>query len=356
MNWKNYFAHGAIAIILFCPNEGYAAEKFNEIFKSESLQADPQDPYQYRPTKLCSQVLEKLPLSRRGFYEDPNSLRNDPSLISIGDFVYDKKACLGNGCEGAVYLAQHLPTCTFVAMKHSCPTKFYTDVGFLALQRLNRVFAYYSQEEYINKNKITYAYLFMPLVEGETLRHISQSQLLDEVAPISIKEGKLVLENFDIRLGLIKSLISQLTYLAKKGVYQREYNPGNILITHSLNEVVLVDFGVNGGQAHPITDSPIDPTVYEATGYVSFLTKDLLGIGSGRKVSCREFVKANPPQCLLTFRQSLDKYMLANDDMSGEEFLKLSKTRFTLADLIKVTNDLDQGWEMLKESKALENS
>jgi hypothetical protein len=241
-----------------------------------------------------------MPEERRSFYEDQQGIgmitadgkvKNDPSLVRVDDFVFDEKVCLGTGCDGSVYLAQHIPTKIFVAVKAAETLATDNENNeYQFLVRLNRLFAYYSLDLFIDGRKSSLrkqTYAFIPLVEGDI---IWRSARLNEEAYVTDKIVSY--DPFKLRFSLMRSLLAELRYLAQCGIYQPEPISKNILITDDFQQITVVDFGGAGRVAHQsylynrvthrsfLNNSSIDPSSYDVSSYTEYFTDYLLGHSS----------------------------------------------------------------------------
>jgi hypothetical protein len=203
------------------------------------------DPYQSKPTVVSDDLInhifynnnEKMEFYRNGLVDANGKPRKD-DIKKIGNFVIDYDFRLGYGDKGVVYLAQHVPTRIFVAVKSvwlfNEPIDYPDVLSLLKLKRLYGLF------KICNVTKREETLIFMPLANGIPSTLLSCSQTFPVKA--NIENNFLNFDNLEIGLNLINSFIKELEYFAKCGYLQLDMQPGQVYICNDFQSICIIDY------------------------------------------------------------------------------------------------------------------
>ncbi|MBL8677217.1 MAG: hypothetical protein JNJ47_07360, partial [Alphaproteobacteria bacterium] len=244
--------------LVFLPFSNGTSIGLKAHYSQDSIELDPQDPL--RPhivTKLSDSFFERIHPPLAHDYPTIEGLKSTSGgigmqnyhdgeeLVTMGEFIYNPKLMIGHGGEGCVYLAQHNPSKSYVALKIA-PVTENTDSQYNALKKLGRLYACYSRRSQSETDRRNY-YIFMPLVDGHhiTFYHCISPESASEKLGINsserIAENKIKLNyrDVDFNFRLVQSLIEELEFLGAKGVWY-EIHHDNIMVNKS-QKVVCID-------------------------------------------------------------------------------------------------------------------
>lgn len=288
---------------------------------------DADDPYQVSHTMVSPTLTKKLTLYKEPSYEFPE----DESRLTIcGDYRIDEAARLGYGEEGTVYLGKHLPTGIFVAAKKKGMTEeeTITTPEFSRLQKLGRAYSLWT------KPQDNVYFIVMPLVDGKEISYYQY----DKSSPwITTTCAGTALRFSDVDEGLwaIRSFISEITYLARKGISHPDVaTSSNIMVTNQHpRQVVLVDFGRDYNNREDRNFPVIHPENIQCSPYYTYYCHFLLGT--------QEFIKSindgsiQEPKFVIDFFQSICR------PITDPKRTPVSLSRFTI-EYVKMENKLLQ--------------
>ena len=149
---------------------------------------------------------------------------------------YDLMGELGRGGMGVVYLAQDMKLGRRVALKTLTPDRQRKQNSMMRFEREARTFAAIRHPHIANLYEFSdegdYAFLALEYIEGTDLE--TERRRRRKWTPVEVAR-------------IIRSLADALDHTHSKGILHRDIKPGNILIEHSTNRVVLTDFGLAKG-------------------------------------------------------------------------------------------------------------
>ncbi len=287
------------------------------------------DPYQATPMELSVDLLnhifygankeENISFYKDGLIDsDGNSRKSD--MRKMGDFVIDYNVSLGYGDRGAVFLAQHVPSRIFVAVKSifldSEPMK-YTDV--LSLQKLNRLYGVFKGHDNLKRER---THIFMPLANGIPSTNLQWSPSF--TVKTAIKDGILEISNLNFSIGLIKNFIKEIEYFSRSGYLQIDQHMDHVYVCPELQSVCIIDY--DGKQyEHPIEEYNWDISPFRAS-IINFLGIHQWGIfESSQLLPLDKLSQLQGPQPMIKFLQSID-----NDKSGGYSLFQLKSDFQTL--------------------------
>ena len=318
-----------------------ASTKYERLYFKESLEPDLQDPYKLRPTTLSASLLERIgtqDLSRVDFYQNllslPTAAKNtltDPRE-KIGDFKVDFRAPLGKGEEGEVYLAQHIETRVFTAVKKMwCSSSGFPD-EFFAYKNLNRCFALYAEEiDPLSSSRNRYSYLFIPLIDGLSLDWWN-SPIARERLGVSIEQDNSV-HYLDLRknVNLLESIVDELRYCHKRGVVQPEATSTNLMFSYDLEHFFMIDLACSTSSQVNLEDSKYKVTNYKIFLYYALGIRHLVGYNFKNY-----FLKGTVPQPVSHFHERIQT---TNVNAKGSNKLSLAQLAEAVTLLKQETED-----------------
>ncbi|MBY0273528.1 MAG: hypothetical protein K2X02_09040 [Alphaproteobacteria bacterium] len=200
------------------------------------------DPWQDRLfTKLPDAVLDQLhERNKKNFASKKDFLSavqmtDSQQLIQMGDFIYNKRLLIGEGEEGHVYLARHIPSGCYVAVKTPVRTSEYE-----AFRNLGRCYAHFTSD--------SRDYLFTPFIMGTPL---SQYYFDEERLYVRVDShnNKVSYSNWTHNLRLLDAFLAEL----ERGIHYegtpREFDSKSMFVVDEFSEkpkVVFVDLEEGG--------------------------------------------------------------------------------------------------------------
>ena len=206
---------------------------------------DPANPYQACPTTLSDSFLKRHEQDHSS-YQFP--IEGDGILV-LGSYQVDQGMMLGRGDEGAVFLARHVPSETYVAAKRRvlCSGEEEKHAEYKHLRSLGQLYSAWGKAMWDGTTPYTHAFLIIPFVDGAEL---SRYHYNTPWITTTLSGNRLEISDVSAGMQLIRSMVAQLNYIAAKGA-EHDTTASNILITNDFQEVVLIDFGYTGD----LTDS-----------------------------------------------------------------------------------------------------
>ncbi len=236
----------------------HASALLEKIYEAEDLSPAPEDPWKKRLSKTLSpQFIQRLYDRNKESYpsekevhsaismtDSEGKVKESKSLQPMGNFVFHKALAIGSGEEGTVYLAQHIPTGVYAAVKEisvGSNQKVTTFPEYRALKDLKRLYACYLHKHKVEKRGTLY--LYMPLVIGETINsyYCWDEESVKEKLGVEINEKKEVTyKNWPLNLHLMRTFIEEYKYTGGKGAFT-DGMVLNVLHTEEDHQVVFVD-------------------------------------------------------------------------------------------------------------------
>ncbi|MDX2176735.1 MAG: serine/threonine-protein kinase [Candidatus Sumerlaeia bacterium] len=146
---------------------------------------------------------------------------------------YDLLGELGRGGMGIVYLAQDIKLGRRVALKTLSPERKSKQNSLLRFEREARTFAAIRHPHIANLYEFSdegdYQFLALEYIEGTDLE--TERRTRRKYSPLETAI-------------MIRNLADALDHTHGLGIMHRDIKPGNILIEHKTNRVVLTDFGL----------------------------------------------------------------------------------------------------------------
>lgn len=217
------------------------------------------DPYQSKPIMLSQDILKHIlndgnrgiePCPCEGGLLDIIEKHPNNRMQKMRDFIIDYNFRLGSGDKGNVWLAQHVPSKIFVAVKtvssYIEPPK-YPDV--VSLEQLKRLYGLFKAHNHENIEQI---FIFMPLANGIPSISLRNS----EAFPVktTVKDGTLNIKNLEVSLNLISCFIKEVEYFSKSGYFQVDAQAVHVYVCNNFQSVCIIDY--DGEQrAHSIPET-----------------------------------------------------------------------------------------------------
>ncbi|MBX9621106.1 MAG: hypothetical protein K2X28_03615 [Alphaproteobacteria bacterium] len=268
------------------------------------------DPYQATPMELSVDLLNHIFYGANkeeniSFYEggliDSDGKPRKSDMRKMGEFVIDYKVSLGYGDKGAVFLAQHVPSRVFVAVKSIFPDSEpmkYADV--LSLQKLNRLYGVFNGLDLLKRER---THIFMPLANGIPSTKLEWSPSFTVKA--TIEDGILKISNLDISRRLIQNFIKEVEYFARSGYLQIDQHIDHVYVCPELQSVYIIDY--DGTQyEHPIEERNWGISPFRAS-IINFLGIHQWGVfESSQLLPLDKLSQLQGPQPMIKFLQSID--------------------------------------------------
>jgi len=175
--------------------------------------------------------------------------REDLKLEHMGNFVFSSSLLIGKGEEGSVYLAQHIPTGQYAAVKVARK-----DTEHPAYQAMNRLFACYKDE-----GDNPFFYMFTPLVTALSVSDYKekshQEDFLKKQLGVELINGdEIHYKNWRRNVALMNAVIIEAEYCAGKDAYADPTNHGDMFIIDESEDgpqAVFVD--LTFGDQYPLS-------------------------------------------------------------------------------------------------------
>lgn len=287
------------------------------------------DPYQASSMGLSTDLLnhvfygankeENISFYKDGLVDSDGNPRKS-NMRKMGDFVIDYNVSLGYGDSGAVFLAQHVPSRVFVAVKSvnsdSEPME-YTDV--LSLQKLNRLYGVFKGHDDLKRER---THIFMPLANGIPSTKLEWSPSFTIKA--TIQDGRLEVSNLGMSIHLIQNFIKEVEYFSASGYLQIDQHMDHVYVCPELQSVCIIDYA--GKQyEHPIEERNWDISPFRAS-LINFLGIHQWGVfDSWQLLPLDKLSQLQGPQPILKFLQSID-----NNKSGGYSLFQLKSDFQTL--------------------------
>lgn len=210
--------------------------------------------------------------------ESPGKMRQDLKLEHMGNFVYNPSLIIGGGEEGTIYLAQHIPTGQYVAVKRS-----YSKYEYKAFKNIKRLYACYKSDDV---HRPLYS-IFTPLVMTLSIDDyiISDRLFLKKKLGLEVQEKPiksrtrddvnpetgyvLSYDNFRNNLALMKAVIAEEEYLIRRGA---EYQP------HTGDDKFIFDDGDGKPEVVFVDLKSAKKNIPNAEAHLLLMFRDLLGL------------------------------------------------------------------------------
>lgn len=220
-------------IFLICFSH-QSCKAFQEVYKNDTFQPAEDDHWKHRLIKEPSEAFIEG-LFRKSKFKTIEELReamkmtsSEETLEKMGDFVFDKRIILGAGVEGTVYLAQHIPSRSYAAVKRTRRTS-----EFEAFKNLGRCYGCFKKDEY--------NYFYTPLITGTTLHSYS---ITPEDIGISMDQGVVKYGNWPHNLKLLDAYLNELQRCLKHEGIPQELDAKSMFVIEEPNsspQMVFVD-------------------------------------------------------------------------------------------------------------------
>lgn len=219
------------------------------IYEKEDFSPASDDPWKGHPIKILSPKFKKQLyeenkthyLNEDEFHESIN-MNTEMSaekhkIKKMGNFVFRTTLRIGSGEEGGVYLAQHIPSGVYAAIKM---TTFYGEAEnqpeYLALKNLERLYGCYVEDTTMS--------LCMPLVTGRNAvpyqsPYASQERIKTLLGVTLTEKKEITYDNWDLNVHLMQTYLDEFEYCSRKGTWS-DGAAQNILVTED-SQIVFVD-------------------------------------------------------------------------------------------------------------------
>jgi hypothetical protein len=280
----------------------------NCLYEQDPFSADA-DPYQSRPTFVEPNFINHLYKKRDPieFYEDgladENGKPRANDMQLMGNYVIDYNSWLGYGDKGTVWLAQHLPTKIFVAVKavtrRWCEPQQYPDV--LSLKKLQRLYGLFTGD-YKNMEK---TFFFMPLAHG--VASINLQYCEDYPVKAVIEVDTLKINNLDVGLHLISCFIKEIEYFAKRGYYQVDAQAGHLYVCNNFKSVCIIDYdGTQSTESIPESEWDISPFRWSLVTFLGIHERGVFE--SYESLPADKLSQLKNPPYLISFLKAITPY------------------------------------------------
>lgn len=267
------------------------------IYEKEDFSPASDDPWKGHPIKVLSPEFKKQLyennktdyLNEDEFHEAIN-MNTEMSaekhkIKKIGSFNFRTTLRIGSGEEGSVYLAQHIPSGVYAAIKM---TTVYGEAGndleYLALKNLERLYGCYVENTRMS--------LCMPLVMGRNvlpyISYPSQERVKTLLDVTLTEEKEITYNNWKLNAHLMQTFLDEFEYCSRKGACS-DGAPQNILVTED-SQIVFVDQTACG------PTPPETRVIHESLTFFHYF----LGLApfrkkEGKRFELREDIKFPPP-------------------------------------------------------------
>lgn len=218
------------------------------IYEKEDFSPASDDPWKAHPIKTLSPEFKKqLYETNRTHYLNEDEFHEAINMNTemsaekhkikkIGSFNFRTTLRIGSGDEGSVYLAQHIPSGVYAAIKM---TTVYGEAGndleYLALKNLERLYGCYVENTTMS--------LCMPLVTGRNVlpytSYPSQERVKTLLGVTLTEEKEIIYNNWNLNAHLMQTFLDEFEYCSRKGTCS-DGAPQNILVTED-SQIVFVD-------------------------------------------------------------------------------------------------------------------
>lgn len=268
------------------------------VYEKEDFSPASDDPWKGHPIKTLSpefkkQLYEtnKIDYLNEDEFDESINMNSEMSaekhrIKKMGNFVFRTTLRIGSGEEGSVYLAQHIPSGVYAAIKM---TTFYgeaeNDLEYLALKNLERLYGCYVENTTMS--------LCVPLVTGRSVvpyvsSYPSQERVKTLLAVTLTEEKEITYDNWSLNAHLMQTFLDEFEYCSRKGACS-DGAPQNILVTED-SQIVFVD------QTACKSTPPEVRVIHESLTFFHYF----LGLAPfrkerGERFELREDIKFPPP-------------------------------------------------------------
>lgn len=237
-----------------------ADEVYTCLYQRPDLTPSADDPYKVRLTEVTPTLMDTISNPRPETFKNEkvaefykHSLMSKDEIKNIADprrkvGPYRVGGFLGNGDEGYVYLAQHMPSQILCAVKTFSrdpglsfeeAAKRIGEVG--SYQDIERLFGLYRSKKWEHHDLASY-YMFIPLVDGNLVNYFSYSKSFN-FYNYELNGNQLVYHNLRQNLELLQATLREHQYLFDHRVAQVEVNSPNTMFSYDGKYLVFVDLG-----------------------------------------------------------------------------------------------------------------
>lgn len=254
-----------------------------ELYTRNDLSPEASDPWKEQlttclPEKFCQKLYGE---NKTNFSNEEEFLCNlkitthqeDYLTKKFGDFIFYSKIKIGRGEEGSIYLARHIPTENYIAVKRMPYREKYPTDALTALQSLNRLFGAFTEEISDNpKNIYNYLYLFMPLVIGKSMTCFG-SMVEEEVEAklgVTVNSNQVITyNNWAQTIRLMQAFMDEIEYCGKNSTVDIDESTHHWIVSKDKKYVIFVDLHSSPAST-PVPDEKIN-TYFKLYQFLVFM-------------------------------------------------------------------------------------
>jgi hypothetical protein len=331
MNLK-YFRFVIIYIFL-SQSFTYACDQKQEwtcVFpEPNSYSAHNEDPFKERACLVdCDAVLKQRFFSHTK--EDIKLFdRENQKVIKVGSFIIDERLLLGYGDSAYVYLAYQPSTDMLFAAKrmYDCAPYTLKEGGdYISLKKLDRLYGVY--QKVIGQHDTVF-FVFLPFGGVRSI----------DGAPSFLKE-KSMSENLTVRQSLVDALLTELSYLASRGVWHLDQRSEHYMGGLQYKHIMAIDLDSILFDAPKQTQTSISEDIYGVTRVHQGIIHRLI-IGESYEHTWKAYITEQLNQSEDS-RKGMEKFkqFFRNDSDAGTH--SLTKAKLAWKEFKKYLSDIKE--------------